>query len=665
MIPRTVTYLRRMPPRLTICSSLAVTLLGALVLPASCAAVVQPASVLAGPANDILDVDGSALAPDGSGGVLYRQEVGGVAHLFAVPFADGHWSSPVEVDGEDPYGAHDPAIAAGDGGRLLVVWVQPRNSNASGVVEYELVGASLQPGANAFGQAIAIDPNVGEPFTGDIGAVEPKLAMAPDGAADVVYRVTLDDCGPEDPLSNTACPPNSTDKLVLVRFSRFEYLTWSHPKTVNRAPQLAMLDPTAENAPAIGVDLNGDGVVAWQEPGNDGIARIWVRRLFGTVLGNVLQASPEQLDGQPIAVNADAPTVSVGPFGEARIAFRIDGAPGEVGGAGLLFVNSLPSSVDPHGYALTGPVAVPGALGALGLPSVAIDPVGNYRLAWAQNGIVQELSASNKTAGQAVALGTTGAAVAPTAIDSAGGGATAWTTPSGESPAVEIREDYPQSGYQTARRAGDLPGPVSGLSLGGDGQGDGLLAWMQGSVGSSEVVGDFVQAPPTPFEVFTPSGWVTPAEANISWSEAPDAAAGVTYSVYVDGRRRIDNLSGFTAALGSASLGDGVHRVQVLATDSAGQQTMSAPSELKVDSDPPIVKLRLIDARHGVNVGVGDEDSGVDGGATRISWGDGARTSGRARARHDYRHAGVYTIVVSVRDNAGNSAVVNLRVRVR
>jgi hypothetical protein len=663
MLARMLTSSLRTPPRRVICSALGVALIGALTLPGSCSAAIQPASVLAGPANDILDVDGAALAPDGGGGILYRQEVEGAAHLFAVPFADGHWGSPVEVDGEDPYGAHDPAIAAGNGGRLLVVWVQPRNSSASGIVEYELVGASLQPGASAFGQAITIDPNVGEPLTGDISAVEPKLAMAPDGAADVVYRVTLDDCGPEDPLSNTACPPNSTDKLVVVRFSRFEYLTWSHPKTVNRAPQLAMLNPTTENAPAIGVDLSGDGVVAWQEPGNDGIARIWVRRLFGTVLGNVLQASPEQLDGQPIA--ADAPAVSVGPFGEARIAFRIDGSPGEVGGPGELFVDSLPSSVDPHGYALTGPVAVPGARGMLGLPSIAIDPQGNYRLAWTQNGAVQDLAASNKTAGQAVALGSTTAAITPTAIDPAGGATTAWLTPPGEAPAVDIREDYPQSGYQTARRAGDLPGPISGMSLGGDGQGDSLLVWMQGSVGDSEVVGDFVQTPPTPFEVFTPSGWVAPAEANISWSEAPDAVAGVTYSVYVDGRRRMSGLSGFAAALGSGSLGDGKHRVQVLATDASGQQTMSAPSELKLDSDPPIVKLRLIDARRGVSVSVRDTASGVEKGATRISWGDGAHTSGRAQARHDYHLAGAYTIVASVRDNAGNSAVVNLRVRVR
>ncbi len=68
-------------------------------------AAISASQVLDGPTNDILDVDGAALAPDGTGGIVYRKEVDGVDHVFAVPVDDGHWGSPVEVDPGDLYGA--------------------------------------------------------------------------------------------------------------------------------------------------------------------------------------------------------------------------------------------------------------------------------------------------------------------------------------------------------------------------------------------------------------------------------------------------------------------------------------------------------------------------------------------------------------------------------
>lgn len=283
------------------------TLLVLLGLPAGAAAIIHPASPLDGPANDILDVDGAAMAADSSGGVVYRKQVEGVTHVFAVPFHNGAWGQPVEVDTEDAYGASQPAIAAGEGGRLLVVWVQPRNVSSKDVVEYALMSASLQPGASAFGQAIMVDPNVGEPDTGDISGVQPKLAMAPDGTAYVVYRVTADDCGIDDQGNSeeAKCRPGSTDKIVYVRAARFNYLTWSSLGTINRSTQLPMRDPSSSNAPAIGIDVNGNGVVAWQEPDVSGVARIWVRRLFGTVKGNVLEASPETVGVQPVTSDAE------------------------------------------------------------------------------------------------------------------------------------------------------------------------------------------------------------------------------------------------------------------------------------------------------------------------------------------------------------------------
>jgi PKD domain len=636
-------------------------------LTAGARAVIHPATVIDGPSDAILDVAGAAMAPDGTGGVLYRKQVEGVTHLFAVPFRDGVWGAPAQVDVEDPYGASEPAIAAGNGGRLLVVWVQPRNVGSGNVTEYALMSASLQPGASGFGQAIAVDTHVGEPDTGDISGVDPRLAMAPDGVAYVVYRVTLDDCalGDEGNPELAKCRPGSTDKVVSVRAARFDYLTWSSLGQINRDPQLAMRNPTAQNAPAVGIALDGNGVVSWQEPEPGGAARIWTRRLFGTVKGNVLQASPTSIGGRPVTSDADAPAVAVGPYGEARVAFRILGGQGSAVGTTQLYLDTMLSEIAPHGSELQGPIPVADAAGAnLGPASAAVSSETGFRLAWSLDGEVHDLEGgAHHGEPVVVALGTgTGAPLS--AINPAGGGTTAWSAPAGAPPAVEVREDYAKGAFQTAQLAGSAPGAVSGLALGGDGQGDALIGFMQGPPGRAEVLGAFVQAPPAPFVLSTPVGWVRGGQAKISWEGALDAVEGVTYTVYVDGRARLTGLKGLSARLSATGLGDGVHHVQVLARDSDGQQTMSARSELMVDADPPAVRVRLIDHRHGVRVSVRDAASGVDVGATRISFGDGAKAIGSTHARHLYRHAGTYRITASVRDNVGNHATVHLRVRV-
>jgi hypothetical protein len=531
------------------------------------------------------------------------------------------------------------------------------------------MGASLQPGASAFGQAIMVDPSVGEPYYGDVSGVAPALAMDPrSGRAYVVYRVITNDClGNQDP-PNSSCPPpgSSTGKLVDVRVARFNYLTWSSLGAVNRAPQVAMRSPTASNAPSIGIDVNGNGILAWQEPGGDGVARIWVRRLFGLAPGNVLEASPEAIGGRAVTSDADAPAVAVSPYGEARIAFRIEGQPGSAVATSQIYMSSISSAFGLNASRLTGAEPIPGAAqGGIGAPSVAIDQRGNFRLAWAQGGMAWELSGSEEVIGSPFEIGPAVAQTVPTAISPAGGGVIAWPASAGGSPIVEVREDQSEGAFQAARLAGTVPGAVGGLSLGGSGRGDALLGWTQGPVGQSEILGDFVQAPPAPFDVSAPSGWVRGRDANITWEPSTDAVAGVLYTVYVDGRARISGLTGLSARLGSAALGDGVHHVQVLATDGSGQQTMSSRHVLKIDANPPIVKLRSIDGGRGIRVRVSDRASGVDAGATRISFGDGARAKGRATVSHLYGRPGSYRIRALVRDGVGNQAIVRLRVRVR
>lgn len=657
--------------RVLVAGLIAISSLAAMLwLVSEASADIHAAQVLAGPSNDLVEVAGAAMAPDGDGGVLYRARVEGVMHLYVIPFDEGRWGSPLQVDREDPYGASEPAIAAGEGGRLVVVWVQPRNLSQRGVTLYELQSATLAPGASGFSEAITVDANVGEPYTGNAAHVEPRLAMAPDGSAYVVYRVVTDECRPSGPDAenprNPECPPSQGRELVDVRVARFDYLLWSSLGDINRNRQIAMPDPTVANAPTIGIGVENNGVVAWQEPENaSDPARIWARRLFGAVKGTVLAASPESIGGRPITSEAEAPEIAVSRFGEARLTYRIVGGRGSAVGATQLFLNSLPSSFDPNGGKFEGSVALPGAAAdGLGTSSAAVDPSGNFRLTWTQGEAVRLVSGGLQGLGTPTTIGTSDGP-ALTTISASGGGTTAWSASEAGRPVVEVREDFTNGAYQAATLAGDVPGAVSGLSLGGSGQGDALMAWMQGPPGRSEVVGDFVQAPPSTLIVSTPSSWVRKREATVTWEPVSDAAPGVSYSIYVDGRELMSGLHQTSVNLRSALLGNGVHQVQVLATDSANQRTMSVKAPLKIDVDPPIVKVQLIDHRRGVEVRVSDDASGVNAQATRISFGDGARSSEHARARHLYRHAGLYTITAKVRDNVGIGATAHIRVRVR
>ncbi|HTA13508.1 MAG TPA: PKD domain-containing protein, partial [Solirubrobacteraceae bacterium] len=163
----------------------------------------------------------------------------------------------------------------------------------------------------------------------------------------------------------------------------------------------------------------------------------------------------------------------------------------------------------------------------------------------------------------------------------------------------------------------------------------------------------------------TPNGWVKPTRAVVSWEPALSADGPLSYEVILDGRVLHSAAGAHSLRIGSHGLGDGAHRVQLLAIDIDGQATLSAPDGLRVDGRPPTLTSTLAQGGRGVRLRVRDGASGVNAGATRISFGDGHSTSGRKRVTHLYAHAGVYRIVAHVRDRVGNSAVVRRLVSVR
>jgi hypothetical protein len=518
------------------------------------------------------------------------------------------------------------------------------------------MSAELDPGAQRFGPAIQIDPK----DIGDGTAAYPSLAMAPNGQAYVVYRVVTNSL-----VGSTIVPLRPGDELIDVRVAHYngQGLPWSTLGTINTHPQLTMRHPSATNAPVVGVDLAGNAVVVWQEPDSAGVARIRTMRIFGNRLGNPMEASATSANGAPITAEADAPALAVGAFGEARIAYRLEGGSGSPYGGARVLVNRLPAEVDPAGAKLKGAVVV-GAASTPGAPSVAIDPIGGFRIAYAGNGATQVVSGDDfHPIGAPSSLGPTAAGQALTTINSAGGGVTAWPAASGGLPVIDAREDTSGGASQSALLSAPISGPLGSLVLGGSGGGDALIAFAQGPADQQQVMAAVAKAAPGQFLAAAPSGWVRASAATIAWEAAPEAFGGTRYTVLVDGRAWARSLTGLTTRLDPRGLGDGLHRVQVLATDALGQQTLTPQAELKVDANPPAVTVRRLPGRR-VSVRVFDRASGALAKDTWVSFGDGARLTHKLAARHTYAQAGIYTIAVHSRDKVGNTLDARLRVRI-
>jgi hypothetical protein len=632
----------------------------AVLLPAQGArAALQPASLIDGPSATILDVDGAAMAPDGSGGILYRKLVGGEPHLFVAQFLGGAWQPPTQVDAGQPFAASFPAIAAGDNGRLLVVWAEPwAEVNGGKETLYQLYSSELDPGATQFGPAEQVDPN----DIGDGTAAYPSLAMAPNGEAYVAYRVVTNSL-----LNSPIVPQRAGDEKISLRVARYngQGLPWTSYGTINNHPEIPMRHPSASNAPVIGVTRNGNAVVLWQEPNSAGVAEIFARRIFTGRLGNALQVSPESADGQPITAEADAPALAVNGLGEARIAYRLAGGAGSPYGSARIFLNSLPSEVDTKGAKLRGLSPVAGAP-ALGPPSVAIDEEGDYRLAYGSSGASRLLSGSDfHAAGAPAALGPSAGEQARTAINPAGGGMTIWQgANAGGLPVVDAREDFAGGAWQLAHLSAPISGPLGPPALGGSSQGDALIAFAQGPSGEQQVMASVAKAPPAPFLASTAIGWVKGGSATVSWETPTEAFGTTTYSVVVDGRVVRRGLTGLSARLEARGLGNGSHRVQVLATDSLGQETMTPATTLKVNASPPEASVRRLGGRL-VRVRVTDRASGAIARDTSIAFGDGARVSGRLNVTHAYPRPGRYVIVIHSRDRVGLRLLAHLRVQVQ
>ncbi|MGD0452879.1 MAG: PKD domain-containing protein [Solirubrobacteraceae bacterium] len=623
-------------------------------------AVILPAVTIEGPSEEIVGFGGVAMAEDGTGGLVYLKRVGGVTHMFVARYVAGHWLAPIRVDTEEPFAASWPRIGAADGGELVVVWATPFATEAGQPVQ-ELLSATLGPGSSAFGQAMIVDPNIGE-GTG----TSPDLAMSSTGQADVVYRV----------IDNEVTIPllKPEDVVEQVRVAHFNGERWSRLGAINRDPGASMRPPTQANAPQIAIGPTGNGVVVWQEPELSGVARIWARRLFGSNVDYVMPVSAMSFGGGPIEQDADAPSVAFTRLGQAEVAYRQAVGAGSPLPGPRIFLNDLPNGESASGTEFAGaivadPSVAGGKSASIGRPIVDLDEKESLRLLYDSNGTPRVVEGDDRGLTGTLSVGSPfvgSTGEKPQELPSAsvmnpeGGGVSAW--PSADSngdPAVAVREDFPSGAVQTGLVSGGAGGPISELAVGRSGLGDGLVAFQQGPLGNAAIVAAQVTAPPATFVVSVPHAWIKPSQARIAWEPAESADGPLTYTVVLDGHALATPAGRYAYSLNPAALGDGVHTVQMLATDRYGQETLTQPSPLRIDGRPPTVKITRVQGGRGVTVRVGDSESGVVVKAVTVSFGDGQRASGRTVFHHRYAHPGVYRIVVQVRDKLGNAGTVH------
>ncbi len=641
-------------------------------------AVILPATTIDGPSEDIVGFGGVAMATDGTGGVVYLKRVDGVAHVFVSRYVLGRWLAPIQVDtcrvvsssaerteerkreekGEgcqEPYAASWPRIGAAEGGELIVVWATPF-ATRDGKPVYELLAAELGSGGERFGQAMIVDPDI-EEATG----TSPDLAVSSTGQADVVYRVV-------EPNNTSVALLHTGDVVEQVRVAHFDGQRWSNLGAINRDPGVGMRSPTTTNAPQVAIGPTGNGVVVWQEPEIEGVARIWARRLFGSTLDYVLPVSSSTFDGAPVGDDADAPSVAVSWLGQADVAYRQSAGPGSSLPGPRIFLNILPNGESSSGAEFDGASiadnAVPGGESAsIGPPSIDIDEEEDLRLLYDCGGVPRVIEGDDKGLTATLSLGPpfAGSETASASVmNPQGGGVSAWPSADAQGdPAVGVREDFPSGAVQTGLVSGGAGGEVAELAVGRSGLGDGLIAWRQGPLGNAAIVAAQATAPPAELVFSVPKGWVKPTQALVSWQPAVSADGPLRYTVVLDGRRQVTPANASSLHLDPLGLGSGRNRVQLLATDIEGQSTLSKPSTLLIDGQAPLVEIARVQHGTGVSVRIHDPYTGIDLHDVTVSFGDGHSARGRKRFVHRYARGGVYRVVVRVRDKLGNTGVVS------
>jgi hypothetical protein len=606
------------------------------------APLLAPPQVIAGPSPAIISLGGMSIARDGTGGLVYlARGTDGVAHVFVSSLTGGQFQSPQRLDVGSAFSgpSSQPVLAAGLGGVLLVAFI---NSGELYVVDRASSNAAWQP-----------------PLAMHALAANPSLQLSnPNGKAYLAF---------------TATDGSGQDVLV-------DYYSAGSWAPAQSALNLVAGDNAGAGAgrPEVAAASDGVGMVVWGEGGHLYLRRVW--GVVPSVLAQQLDTDPAQLPAYgPAYKELSVGSAAIGTGGDssyATVAFdeKLQAVGGGPAQTRVLMARVVAATVTP---AVPVDGLSPGSASA-DQPSVAVNEYGRGFVTAAQ-------TQSNRLfAGQLNtndALGTLGRidsqpnSALPFAAPGIAGLSSmliAWQQSTSSGAAITLRY-APTLGNLGPEQvvSNPLQGPTdaaAGLFTGGDGAGDAAAAWVQGSGAMQSIVVAQLFTPPgapAPSQSLTYSRSATPV---LSWSPSRDSWGPVTYAVSLDGQPFAQTQN--TSLPISGGLIDGPHRWQVAAVNLAGAQTAGPNATVWVDTTPPRLQVTLggrARAHKRIRLGVlakdipaslerGAQASGIAN--VRVRWGD--RSAGLARhgAWHRFTRSGLYRVVVSASDRAGNTVTI-------
>ncbi len=584
---------------------------------------------------------GLSIARDGSGGLVYLKQVADTPHVFVSQLAGGSFQAPVQVDSGLAGASSQPVIAAGNGGLLLIGFI-----NAGELYVVDRTSASA-----TFGAPIALAG----------GAANPAISITNFGKAYIAF---------------TAADGGGFD----VRTAYYYNGSWAlegPPLNATAADNAG----TGSGRPDVAAAGDGVAIVVWGENGH-----VYSRRVWGTSPSVVY----EQADAPPAGCtesSADEPAVGAGGDSSfAAVAFREFVTCGGEQQSRVLS-NRLQASV------------YDGIAAADGLSGASVDGADDPQVAVAEYGqgwvtsertqsdaafaLMLNQNAQPEGVAQLNSLPDAALPYPTPAVAGLFSTLVAWQQDPGSSGTAEIRVRYapmnsalgPESVLSTPAQ-----GPTDaadGLAAAGDVYGEAAVAWLQGLPGSSAVMVAQMYQPPGPFSLTKGPAYVRTSEPVFAWTR-PRGWGPFQYSLTVDGATITQTSA--NAASAPAPLPDGPHAWQVFAANPGGQQSRTNVARVFIDTVAPTVKLRL----HGRRVVGGrlrarlvyadlppaGEPRRDASGVARlvIRWGDRAVAGVRLGAHiadHVYLRTGTYRITVLVFDRAGNVTRVTVRLRVR
>jgi hypothetical protein len=594
-------------------------------------------TVVDGPSAAIQGLSGLFVARDGTGGLVYLKNVGGVAHVFASALTGGAFQAPRQLDAGLGGASSQPVISGNSNGELMVAFI-------NGGELYTV----LAPNGIAGWQGP-------QPMYG--GASKPSLSMNQFGTAYLAFA---------------ASGGGGSD----VRTLSFDSGRWSSP-----SPPLDVASGDGAGAgtsrPRIVACGDGTGIAVWGEAGH-----VYVRRMLGSTPSTATyRVDPGSFAGSN-EVSATRPVIAAGGDSSyASIGFQETLDTGATQQTGVLYSHLVAGR-------LLGTQAVDGVSG----PGDNADQAATATTEFGAGFVTAEQTTSHNL--YALRLGTNAwpsgvtqinslpALTAPDAVTSPAGTVStliAWQQDPGSSGTPEIRLRYAPDGINLNPEqvlSSSSAGPTNadlGLAAGGDLAGDAAVAWVQGTGDQTQIVAAQLFQNPGSFSPLSAFGYSTRVTPTLSWSPASEVWGSPTYEVKLDGALIAQTTS--TTVGVPAALAQGRHTWQVAAVNRAGGATLAHSATVLVDSLPPTVRVRITGQRHPgrplhAYVRAYDTRPGLPGGqvsgvrSVQLKWGDGSKPLHRATSVHAYRRRRTYVLTVIAIDRAGNQAVVTRKIRI-